>query len=178
MSTELRSCGGEALRDCETRTPTRPGAPVSLFVLAVAGLIACSGGLGYAAPGSGGSDGGGGGGGGTGGGQAGAVDVGTGIQFVSRHNTSTNPAVDTITAGSAMTWTWSGTLPHSVRSIGTPAFTSSGVLTGAGNYAVTFTTPGTYRYDCSVHGAAMTGTIVVLPPPANAKLDDVTGVLR
>ncbi|MBW8768426.1 MAG: hypothetical protein JF589_01575 [Gemmatimonadetes bacterium] len=160
---------------------TRLGVPVSLLVLAATGLIACSGGLGYAAPGGtygGGSNGGNGGDGGTGGGQAGAVNVGTGIQFVSSHNATSNPAVDTITAGSAMTWTWSGTLPHSVRSTGTPAFTSSGVQTGAGSYSVTFTTPGTYKYDCSVHGAAMTGTIVVLPAAANARLNDVTGVLR
>ena len=156
---------------------TRLGAPLSIFVLAYAGLIACSGGLGYAASGGGSSYGGGGGGGG-GGSQAGAVDVGAGIQFVSRHNGSMNPAVDTITAGSAMTWTWTGTLPHSVRSTGTPSFTSSGVQTGAGSYSVTFTTPGTYRYDCSVHGGAMTGTIVVLPAAANAQLNDVTGVLR
>ena len=153
----------------------RRGVPVSLLTLAVAGSIACSGGLGYAAPGGGGDGGGGGGG---GGGQAGAVTVGTGIQFVSSHNASTNPAVDTITAGSTMTWTWSGTLPHSVRSAGTPAFASSGVHTGAGTYSVTFTTPGTYTYDCSVHGGAMTGTIVVLPAAASATLNDVTGVLK
>ena len=159
----------------------RRGVPISLLVLAVTGLIACSGGLGYAAPGgsySGGGNGNGGGDGGGGGGQAGAVNVGTGIQFVSSHNATTNPAVDTITAGSAMTWTWSGNLPHSVRSTGTPAFTSSGVLTGAGSYSVTFTTAGTYKYDCGVHGAAMTGTIVVLPAAANARLNDVTGVLK
>jgi plastocyanin len=158
----------------------RRGVPVSLLVLAVTGLIACSGGLGYAAPSGsygGGSNGNGVDGGG-GGGLAGAVNVGTGIQFVSSHNASTNPAVDTITAGSAMTWTWTGNLPHSVRSTGTPAFTSSGVLTGAGSYSVTFTTAGTYKYDCGVHGAAMTGTIVVLPAAANARLNDVTGVLK
>jgi plastocyanin len=28
-------------------------------------------------------------------------------------------------------------------------------------YTFTFTTPGTYSYDCAVHGAAMTGRIVV-----------------
>ena len=157
----------------------RRGTLASFLVLAITGSLACSGGLGYSAPGGGSGGGGGGGGvGGGGGGQAGAVDVGAGIQFVSRHNASTNPAVDTVTAGSAMTWTWTGTLPHSVRSTGTPAFQSSGVLTGAGSYSVTFTTPGTYRYDCSVHGAAMTGTIVVLPAAANARLNDVTGVLR
>src|SRR4051812_46568766 len=112
---------------------TRIGAPISLIILAVAGLIACSGGFGY----GGGNTGGGGGG---GGGQAGTVNIGPAIQFASSHNGSTNPAVDTVVAGSAMTWKWSGTLPHSVRSVGTPAFASSGVLTGAGTYSVTLQT--------------------------------------
>jgi plastocyanin len=34
-------------------------------------------------------------------------------------------------------------------------------MTGSGTYAVTFTAPGTYQYDCAVHGKLMTGTIVV-----------------
>jgi plastocyanin len=29
------------------------------------------------------------------------------------------------------------------------------------SYTVTFNTPGTYSYDCAVHGAAMSGRIVV-----------------
>jgi plastocyanin len=54
-------------------------------------------------------------------------------------------------------------LPHSVQSTGSPSFTSSGILTGPGStYQFTFTAPGTYQYDCAVHGTMMTGTIVVL----------------
>jgi len=46
--------------------------------------------------------------------------------------------------------------------MGSPSFTSSAVLSGSGStYQVTFTTPGTYQYDCAVHGTMMTGTIVV-----------------
>jgi len=86
-----------------------------------------------------------------------------------------NPAVDTVIAGSAMTWNWTGTLPHSVRSVGTPAFASSGTLTGTGTYSVTFNTPGTYRYDCLVHGDAMTGAVVVIAAAAGS-LNDITGV--
>jgi len=56
-----------------------------------------------------------------------------------------NPAVDTIPVGTSVTWNWSGTLPHSVQSIGSPGFVSSSILTGNGTYAVTFTSPGTYR---------------------------------
>jgi hypothetical protein len=49
-----------------------------------------------------------------------------------------------------------------VRSVGTPSFANSPTRTGSGTYSVTFANAGTYRYDCSVHGQAMTGTIVVL----------------
>ena len=116
--------------------------------LLLAGLLACGGNdNGSTSP--------------TGGGPAGAVTVGAGIQFVSRHNGSSNPAVDTVAAGDTVTWTWTGGLPHSVQSIGAPAFTSSTTKTGAGTYQLAFTTPGTYHYDCAVHGQAMTGTVVV-----------------
>lgn len=84
--------------------------------------------------------------------------------FASVHNSTSNPAVDTIAAGGTVTWTWGTSFnPHAVRSTGTPSFTSeSGTQTGSGKtFQVTFATPGTYTYDCSVHGAAMTGRIVV-----------------
>ena len=55
-----------------------------------------------------------------------AVTVGN-IFFKSGHNGSTNPAVDTVAAGGTVTWTWTGTgsIPHSVQSLGSPSFTSS-----------------------------------------------------
>ena len=92
-----------------------------------------------------------------------AVAVGN-IFFKSGHNGSTNPAVDTVAAGGTVTWTWtnSGSVPHSIESEGSPSFTSSDIKTGEGStYQVTFSTPGTYQYDCAVHGAMMRGTIVV-----------------
>jgi plastocyanin len=98
---------------------------------------------------------------GGGGGPVGAVTIGADVRFVSSHNGSQNPAVDTIPVGGTVTWTWTGSLPHSVQSLGSPDFTSSSVKTGGGTYAVVFDTPGTYQYDCAVHGTAMRGTIVV-----------------
>ncbi len=94
-----------------------------------------------------------------------AVTVGN-IVFTSVHNGTAHPAVDTVALGSTMVWTWTGTgqVMHSVQSIGATTFPSSGLMAGEeSSYAVKFATPGTYQYDCAVHGQAMTGTIVVLP---------------
>jgi plastocyanin len=101
--------------------------------------------------------------GGNGGGAAGTVTVGN-IFFRSGHNSTQNPAIDTVAAGTTVTWTWTntGAESHSVRSEEAPSFTSSDILTGNGmTYTFTFTSPGTYHYDCAVHGDDMTGTIVV-----------------
>lgn len=147
----------------------------ALFAAAATAVLAACGGNGYGPASPSGNNGGDGG--GDGGGPAGSVVVGSGIQFVSRHNGSANPAVDTIAVGDTMRWTWSGALPHSVRSVGTPAFASSGTLTGSGAYAVKFAAPGTYHYDCVVHGSAMSGTIVVVgdAPATTATVTDPTG---
>jgi hypothetical protein len=128
----------------------------AVITIALIGLAACSGAYGPSGPGGGG------------GGPVGSVTVGPGIEFVSRHNGSRHPAVDTIQAGATLTWTWSGNEPHNVRSIGSPSFQSSATLAGSGTYAVRFDVAGTYRYDCVVHGQAMTGTIVVTAAPQAA----------
>ena len=96
-----------------------------------------------------------------GGGPVGAVTLGPDIRFVSSHNGSQNPAVDTIPAGGTVTWTWTGSLPHGVQSLGSTSFSGSGIKTAGGSYSLTFTEPGTYQYDCAVHGTAMRGTIIV-----------------
>ena len=125
-------------------------------VIGCLALAACGGNSSTGLYGSG--DGGAGGG---GGGPVGAVTIGSGIRFASSHNGSQNPAVDTIPVGGTVTWTWTGSLPHGVHSTGSTSFTSSRIMTGSGMHAVTFTAPGTYQYDCAVHGTAMSGTIVV-----------------
>jgi len=87
------------------------------------------------------------------------VNVGDNF-FKSVRNNTQNPARDTISAGGTVTWTWVGSANHSVQSTGSPSFTSS-TIKATGTYQFTFNTPGTYAYDCAVHGAAMTGIIVV-----------------
>jgi len=133
---------------------------VSRAIIGLVALAVLAGCNGYGGAGYGGGSGGGGGG-GTGGGPVGSVTAGPGIQFVSGHNGSSNTAVDTIAAGGTVTWSWTGSLPHSVQSVGSTSFASSATMTGSGTYAVTFPTAGTYQYDCAVHGQLMTGTIVV-----------------
>ena len=101
-------------------------------------------------------------GGGGGGGPVGDVTVGN-IFFRSVRNGTANPAVDTIAAGGSVTWAWNAAGSHSIQSTGVPdIFRNSVVMSGANDtYTVTFRNPGTYSYQCAVHGAAMTGRIVV-----------------
>lgn len=102
-------------------------------------------------------------GGGGGAGPVGSVIVGD-IFFQSGHDGTRNPAVTTVPVGATVTWTWTntGSTAHSVESEESPGFASSRIQSGSGKtYSVTFTRPGTYEYDCAVHGKAMTGRIVV-----------------
>jgi amicyanin len=62
-----------------------------------------------------------------------------------------------VKAGTTVTWTNEDDMPHTVVS---PNNFRSKVLDTDGSYAFTFTTPGTYKYFCSLH-PHMTGTIVV-----------------
>jgi probable HAF family extracellular repeat protein len=81
--------------------------------------------------------------------------------FASARNHSFNPAVDTVTAGTRVTWDWFGG-NHTVQSLSSPGFTSSAVMGGAdGLYQFTFNQRGTFLYNCAVHGNRMTGRIVV-----------------
>jgi plastocyanin len=51
-----------------------------------------------------------------------------------------------------------------VQSTGSPGFSSQTTTLPVGNiYAVQFNTPGTYTYDCIIHGIVMSGRIVVVP---------------
>jgi amicyanin len=62
-----------------------------------------------------------------------------------------------VKAGTTVTWTNEDDIPHTVVS---PNTFRSKVMDTDGTYSFTFTTPGTYKYFCSLH-PHMTGTIVV-----------------
>lgn len=68
------------------------------------------------------------------------------------------PKSVTVKAGTAVTWTNQDDETHTVTSI-TKDFKSKPLSAGDG-FTYTFTTPGTYKYFCSLH-PFMTGTIVV-----------------
>jgi plastocyanin len=94
------------------------------------------------------------------------ISIINGQGYVSDSNGSKNPAVDTVAAGTKVSWVWrnTGTEEHNVTAVGTPNFPGSPDLSGASKYSYTFTTPGIYNYQCTRpnHAAAgMIGTIVV-----------------
>jgi amicyanin len=62
-----------------------------------------------------------------------------------------------VKAGTTVTWTNEDDIPHTVVSQNN--FRSK-VLDTDGKYSFTFTTPGTYKYFCSLH-PHMTGTVIV-----------------
>ena len=62
-----------------------------------------------------------------------------------------------VKAGTTVTWTNDDDIPHTVVS---PNNFRSKALDSEDKFSFTFTTPGTYKYFCSLH-PHMTGTIVV-----------------
>ncbi|MFI5209992.1 MAG: hypothetical protein ACHQ2E_06065 [Gemmatimonadales bacterium] len=84
-----------------------------------------------------------------------------GVVFRSKRNATQNPAIDSVSIGGKVHWTWVGSTPHSVLSAGAPAFTSSAVSAAPFGYDFVFANGGTYQYECGVHGTGMTGRIVV-----------------
>jgi plastocyanin len=98
------------------------------------------------------------------------------VQVGANGTTTFIPQVVNISAGGTVTWQWLGG-PHTVTS-GTPgapdgnfcsiggtpsaaACNSTSYAQSAGTYSHTFATAGSFPYYCTVHGAMMTGTVVV-----------------
>jgi plastocyanin len=72
-------------------------------------------------------------------------------------NFTFSPQTITVKAGTTVTWTNEDDIPHTVVS---PPNIRSKPLDTDDKFSFTFTTPGTYKYFCSLH-PHMTGTIVV-----------------
>jgi plastocyanin len=73
-------------------------------------------------------------------------------------NNSFDPASTTVSVGTKVVWTWnSGGVTHNVTFNDGP---TSGNKSN-GTYERTFSTAGTYDYHCTIHGAAMSGSVKV-----------------
>ncbi len=66
-----------------------------------------------------------------------------------------------VPADTTVTWTWEGSFPHSVSGTFNGETVESGVLEAGGEFEFTFASAGIFEYECSVHGAAMSGTVTV-----------------
>ena len=69
------------------------------------------------------------------------------------------PASLTVAAGTTVTWNFHGAYSTHNVTMDNGSGKSPDMMTGS--YTRTFDTIGTFTYKCSIHGAAMSGTIVV-----------------
>ena len=85
-------------------------------------------------------------------------------------NYAFTPQTLTVKAGTTVTWTNDDSVPHNVTSatnMSTSATTTSAFASGNFNkgqtFTFTFSKPGTYYYECSIHASmsAMHGKIIV-----------------
>lgn len=74
---------------------------------------------------------------------------------------SFEPPTVTITAGGTVTWSVSGTTHSVVFNSAAPEGGDVPNTAPGGSASRTFATPGRYAYHCGVHGASMSGTVVV-----------------
>jgi len=74
--------------------------------------------------------------------------------------TAYHPATLTVSRGTVVTWTNLDNARHSA-SFASAAVGSTPIFTSGSQRLTMPTTPGTYTYQCAVHGAAMSGTVIV-----------------
>ena len=100
-------------------------------------------------------------GGGGGGGGGGSSETCTGGQFCMSASTFFPTAV-TVTRGSTVTWVNNSGVEHNVT-FDNPSAVPGGNITSitSGTASRTFTTSGTYHFQCTIHGPTMQGTLTV-----------------
>lgn len=91
------------------------------------------------------------------------TDTAVAVANVSVSNNFFNPATTTIAAGSFVKFTWAaGAVDHNVTWDGGPVPRPANSITQAsGTYQARITQQGTYTYHCTIHGAAMSGSVTV-----------------
>ena len=87
-----------------------------------------------------------------------------GVNEVWMQGLAFNPAAKTISVGTTITWTNKDNTTHTTTS-GVPGapdgIFNSGNLNNGGTFSFKFTTAGTFKYYCLIHGAMMTATMTV-----------------
>ena len=71
-----------------------------------------------------------------------------------------DPSSARVAVGGTVTWTWNGAFNHNV----TFASGTNSATQASGTFVRDFPTAGSFAYSCTIHGAAMSGTIVVEAP--------------
>ncbi len=69
-----------------------------------------------------------------------------------------DPSSARIAVGGTVTWDWVGSVTHNVTFASGP---NSGDQGNGASFMRTFSTAGSFGYTCTIHGAAMSGTVVV-----------------
>lgn len=88
------------------------------------------------------------------------VTPGTPSATVTIQATAYHPATLTVQPGTVITWTNLDNARHSA-SFASAAVGATPIFTSGSQQLRMPTTPGTYPYQCAVHGAAMSGTVIV-----------------
>ena len=73
-----------------------------------------------------------------------------------------SPASKTVANGTVITWNNEDSYSHTVTSDDGFSFSSS-TIKGGDKYVSTATKAGTFKYHCTIHGMAMSGTLIVNP---------------
>ncbi len=87
---------------------------------------------------------------------------GTTGSAISIYNMSFSPSSKTVAIGTVVKWTNNDGYPHTVTSNDGTSF-DSGNMSAGGTYSYTPMVAGTYAYHCTIHGMAMSGTLIVTP---------------
>lgn len=78
---------------------------------------------------------------------------------------SFEPTTLNVAVGDSVTWTNTGSAPHTVTSLADADKFDSGILNSGGTFTYSFKTAGSFDFQCNVH-PRMVGTVVVAAAPA------------
>jgi len=84
-------------------------------------------------------------------------NTGPGISMI---NMTFSPDTKTVAKGAVVTWTNNDGYDHTVTSNDGTSF-NSGTINSGKTYSYTASVAGTFAYHCTIHGVAMSGTLIV-----------------